>query len=85
MSKIKVTEGSAFEQETAPLVNNNIAMGNNYKTTSSNSLSLLHLTDRYGIPSSLVAGGCFCLASGSMVRCIPHPFQISNKITTNLP
>jgi hypothetical protein len=63
MSKIR--EEAAFEQERTPLVNSN-AMG--HKTPSSNSLSLLHLTDRYGIPSSLVAGGCFCLASGSMVR-----------------
>lgn len=72
MSKSRATEESAFEQEKVPLVNSSAPMG--FKT-SSNSLSLLHLTDRYGIPSSLVAGGCFCLASGSMVRCIPHPFQ----------
>jgi hypothetical protein len=73
MSKIRVTEESPFEQEREPLVNNNAAM--NSKITSSNSLSLLHLTDRYNIPPSLVAGGCFCLASGSMVRCIPQSFQ----------
>lgn len=65
-------------KEELPMLNGN---GNQEKSTMhmSSSYNLLDMAKRNGASQTVVAGACFCLASGSMVR-LKSNFRISTRL-----